>query len=102
MKPLDLEMSQNIRIYRVVQELCTNTLKHAGASSIKLESFVENNDLKLIYRDNGSGLDLEKWKSAENSVGLKSIQQRLKYLKGTIKFDKPKVGFKVEINIKLS
>jgi signal transduction histidine kinase len=102
LKSLELEMAQNIRIYRIIQELCTNTLKHSGASSIKLESIVDRNNLKLIYRDNGSGLDLEKWRSAENSVGFKSIQQRLKYLKGSIKVDKPKIGFKVEINIKLN
>lgn len=96
---VEFEEHQRIRIYRIIQELCTNTIKHAGASSIKLEAFESNEDLELIYQDNGAGLDLEKWRSAENSVGFKSIQQRLKYLKGTIKVDKPKTGFKVEIKI---
>lgn len=96
---VNFEEHQSIRLYRIVQELCTNTVKHAGASSIKIEAFRENGELFIIYRDNGAGLDMEKWRSAENSVGLKSIQQRLKYLKGTIKVEKPKTGFKVELKI---
>jgi two-component sensor histidine kinase/tetratricopeptide (TPR) repeat protein len=94
-----LENHQSIRLYRIIQELCNNTIKHAGASSIKLEAILKNQDLFLVYQDNGSGLDLEKWRSAENSVGFKSIQQRLKYLKGSIKVEKPKKGFKVVIHI---
>ena len=96
---VDFEEHQSIRFYRVIQELCTNTVKHSGATSIKLEAIKSNGDLLITYQDNGSGLDMEKWRSAENSVGFKSIQQRLKYLKGSIKVEKPKIGFKVELKI---
>lgn len=96
---VNFEEHQSIRLYRVIQELCTNTVKHSGASSIKLEAFRSNGDLLIIYQDNGAGLDMDKWRSAENSVGFKSIQQRLKYLKGSIKVEKPKTGFKVELKI---
>lgn len=96
---VEFEEHQSIRIYRIVQELCTNSLKHSGAKSLKLHSELDENYLILIYQDNGTGLDLKKWESAENSVGFKSIQQRLKYLKATMKVEKPKVGFKVEIKI---
>ncbi|MBD3637351.1 MAG: hypothetical protein HUJ25_08370 [Crocinitomicaceae bacterium] len=94
------EEHQSIRIYRIIQELCTNSVKHSGATSIKLEAIKgEEGNLLFVFQDNGSGLDLEKWKSARNSVGFKSIQQRLKYLNGSIKVEKPKTGFKVEVNI---
>lgn len=93
------EDHQSIRLYRIVQELCTNTIKHSGASSIKFEAILDEDELICIYQDNGKGLDLDKWRSADNSVGFKSIQQRLKYLKGSIKVLKPKTGFKVELKI---
>lgn len=99
---VEFEEHQSIRLYRIIQELCTNTIKHAGASSIKLDFIKENGVVYMTYRDNGAGLDLEKWKSAENSVGFKSIQQRLKYLKGTIKVEKPKIGFKVELKFPIA
>jgi signal transduction histidine kinase len=93
------EEYQSIRIYRIMQELCTNTLKHSEASSIKLEAIKQRGILELIYQDNGKGLDLDKWKAANNSVGFKSIEQRLKFLKGTSKVDKTKTGFKIIFKI---
>lgn len=97
----DLEQHQNIRLYRIIQELTTNTLKHSGATSLKLEAhLVGEGEAEITYQDNGSGLDLDKWRSASNSIGFKSIEQRLKYLRGTIKIERPKKGFKVIINIK--
>ena len=55
--------------------------------------------LELIYQDNGKGLDLDKWKAANNSMGFKSVEQRLKFLKGTSKIDKTKTGFKITFKI---
>jgi len=98
---INLEIHQNLRLYRIIQELTTNTLKHSGADAVKLEAVIEeSNTLTVIYQDNGTGINIEKWKSAKNSVGFKSIEQRLKYLKGSIKIEKPKKGFKVIIKIK--
>jgi signal transduction histidine kinase len=96
---LNFEDHQTIRIYRIIQELCNNTIKHSGASSIKIEAAVVGKDVAITYQDNGIGLDLDKWRAGNNSVGFKSIQQRLKYLNGTIRVEKPKKGFKVEIKI---
>ncbi len=92
---LKIEDHQSLRIYRIIQELSTNTIKHSEATAIKLEASYEGKELTLIYQDNGIGLDRDKWKSADNSVGLRSILQRLNYLNGSIKIERPKKGFKV-------
>lgn len=92
---LKIEDHQSLRIYRIIQELSTNTIKHSEATAIKLEAFFNGKELVLIYQDNGIGLDRDKWKSADNSVGLRSILQRLNYLNGSIKIERPKKGFKV-------
>jgi len=92
---LKIEDHQSLRIYRIIQELSTNTIKHSEATAIKLEASFEGKELTLIYQDNGIGLDRDKWKSADNSVGLRSILQRLNYLNGSIKIERPKKGFKV-------
>lgn len=96
---LEFEEHQSIRIYRIIQELSTNSIKHANASSLKLSAYIENNILQITYQDNGSGFDLEKWKAANNSVGFKSIEQRLNHLKGTARVEKVKTGFKIGIKI---
>lgn len=92
---LNIEDHQSLRIYRIIQELSTNTMKHSEATAIKLEAIYDTKELTLIYQDNGKGLDKDKWKSADNSVGLRSILQRLNYLNGSIKIERPKKGFKV-------
>lgn len=98
---IQLQEEKSVRIYRIIQELTTNTLKHAKASAIKLDASLKHDILELTYQDNGVSFYLDKWKSSDNSVGLRSIIQRLGYLEGNIKFEKPKKGFKVILSIKI-
>ncbi|MBK9192843.1 MAG: hypothetical protein IPM77_15840 [Crocinitomicaceae bacterium] len=99
---LTIEDHQSLRIYRIIQELTTNTIKHSEATAIRIEALYDPNHLTIIYQDNGKGMDRDKWKSADNSVGLRSIMQRLNYLNGTIKIERPKKGFKVVMKIQLT
>ena len=73
-----------------------------ASSSIKIETKVESGQLLFTYQDNGKGLDLDKWRAASNSVGFKSIEQRLMILKGTSKIEKVKTGFKIKFKIPIS
>lgn len=98
---IQTEQHQSLRIYRIIQELTTNTIKHSEATALKIEAILDGDVLTIIYQDNGKGFDKEKWKSSDSSVGLRSIQQRLNYLNGTIKFEKPKKGFKAVMKIEL-
>lgn len=100
LEQLNLESSDEIRIYRIIQELTNNTIKHSEASSLKIEFHRNSNRLTIIYQDNGKGMDEEAAKN-QNSVGMKSIVQRLKYLNGTIRIEKQPRGFKAVIRIKL-
>ncbi len=97
---LKLESAKEIRVYRIIQELTNNTVKHAGATSLKVELLEENGTCSLIYQDNGKGFDADK--THENSVGMRSIRQRLRYLHGTIKFEKPPKGIKAIIRFKVN
>lgn len=93
-----IELPKEIRIYRVIQELTNNTVKHSQATSLKLSIELINSDIVLIYQDNGVGFDPDK--GSENSLGLRSINQRIRYLDGTIKYEKPTRGMKVIIKFK--
>lgn len=96
-----IEDHHSLRIYRIIQELTTNTIKHSEATAVRLEAFKQGDTLVLIYQDNGKGLDRDKWKVSDDSVGLRSILQRISYLNGTIKIERPKKGFKVIIKLHL-
>lgn len=65
-------------LYRMVQELLSNIIKHANASQIKVEIWEENRCLFLTMEDNGIGL--KKRKRGQNI--MRSIQRRLMLLKG--------------------
>jgi signal transduction histidine kinase len=77
--PADME----IVVYRVVQELFTNVLKHAEASHVLVQLMRHDDRLSLTFEDDGKGMDellLEKIKGA----GLQNINTRVSYLKGQI------------------
>lgn len=75
-----------IMVYRIVQEMLNNTLKHANASIVNFNLTHEPNILKLNYSDNGSGFDQELLKKSGN-LGLSGLYSRVDFLNGTIQLE---------------
>ena len=77
---------QNNQIYRILQEIIQNTIKHAQASSLHIEISREGHNTMLIRTsDNGVGYELEKVRAANKlGMGLLGIQSRIDYLNGSI------------------
>lgn len=86
-----------VTLYRIVQELFGNSIKHANATLIELNLTVENNWLHLNFKDNGSGFDLTEIK---NGSGLKNMQSRTDFIKGNIEITS-KLGQGTEAAIKV-
>lgn len=77
-----------IMLYRIIQELVHNTLKHSGARNIRVSMNVSEGDLLIHYEDDGVGFDVEKLlASKEEGLGIKSVQSRVDFLNGTLKID---------------
>lgn len=78
---------KNLNIYRIVQEILSNAIKHSGAEKISLlvRTFDEKN-LKIIISDGGKGFDLKSALKTKNHFGLKNIQTRVKTLGGQVNF----------------
>ena len=72
---LESTISQELAkdVYQMVQELITNTLRYAHASAIRLEVTGIQDELTIIYEDNGTGFDTEQ---LSPGMGLKSIRTR--------------------------
>jgi signal transduction histidine kinase len=69
-----------------VQELLQNAVKHSGATEVAIQFLVHHDGLRtLMYEDNGSGFDyVVKRKSG---LGLINIENRVKLINGSIRFD---------------
>ena len=76
-----LEKSSEIIIYRIIQELLNNIMKHAAASEAIVQLIKEEGRFSIIVEDNGKGFDTVSLKN-NNGAGLVSIQSRVDYLKG--------------------
>ncbi len=87
-----------ITIYRVIQELVSNTLKHAGASEITAQVSQLGNELTVIMEDNGRGFDRQT--ALKNGIGLMNVESRVASLNGTVHIDSGKgSGTTITINI---
>jgi signal transduction histidine kinase len=78
-----------IYIYRIVQELVSNVLKHAKATklSLMLTCFKDENLVNILVQDNGSGCDQKTVKSKSDGMGLNSLSKIVQCMQGEILFD---------------
>jgi signal transduction histidine kinase len=89
----EMDYDIEISIYRIIQELLSNSLKHAEAKRIDVQLTGEQNSTSLTYEDNGKGFDFSSSKT-KSGLGLLSIENRIQSLKGTFKIEsQPGKGF---------
>ncbi len=96
-----LNVKLELIIYRTVQELVSNVLKHAEATDLEIQVFRrdEEGELIVIVVDNGKGFDREQVKESK-SLGLDSIDKRITQLGGHFHVDtSPGQGTKVTIHL---
>lgn len=73
-----------VLIYRMIQELIQNALKHAACTSIEVQLIRHNQELTINIEDNGIGFDV---KSNETSFGLMNVRKQVELLNGEITID---------------
>ncbi|MEZ4912189.1 MAG: sensor histidine kinase [Saprospiraceae bacterium] len=97
--PQKIDKMIAITIFRIVQELITNTIKHARANEILIQLNFDENDVVLQYEDDGIGINPSKQIKA--GMGLENIKSRVNYLHGQIAVDTNQgEGFSVMIRLK--
>lgn len=88
-----------ITIYRIVQELIANAVKHSAATKINFECFIKDGQFYLHYADDGKGISPEQFiDDLSTNMGIIGMKKRVQGLNGLITFDsKPNDGLKVHI-----
>lgn len=101
---LQERLQQNIEtvLYRIIQETVNNVIKHAHANSLDIQLTKDQTGINVMIEDNGIGFDASQIEKFEG-IGLKNIQTRVEFLKGTVEFSSEKgKGTLVAIYVPLS
>ncbi|SMO83423.1 Signal transduction histidine kinase [Chryseobacterium rhizoplanae] len=95
-----LPLNIQLNIYRIVQELLANAIKHAEASSILLQCSQSGESFLITIEDNGKGFDKNIEKTTK-SMGLRNLKNRVNYLKGKMEINSDHQGtiINIELNI---
>jgi len=86
-----------IMMFRVLQELSSNTFKYANASKVDIRIEQNKKGMQMLYKDDGVGFEMD---TVKKGIGLKSILSRVEFYGGDVKIKtKPGEGIEVFINL---
>ncbi|RYY67642.1 MAG: sensor histidine kinase [Chitinophagaceae bacterium] len=77
-----VEEQKAVNLYRILQEVVQNTLKHADARRLVVSLTQEKKDLVLATTDDGKGFDYEKLLDQKGGIGLRSLRSRVEIMNG--------------------
>ncbi len=83
--PEKIDNMKALSIYRIIQELLNNAIKHSKAKEILVQLSKQEEELVILFEDDGVGFDPENL--TRQGMGLENIQSRVNYLKGNLHID---------------
>ncbi|MDJ1473353.1 sensor histidine kinase [Xanthocytophaga flava] len=91
----------NIQVFRVIQELLANSVKHSQAEKITIHLNLFEDLLNLVYEDDGTGILTDENSSIQKQqgFGLGNIESRIRAIQGTIQFESSHLGVSYMIDI---
>jgi hypothetical protein len=84
-----LNREQELYVFRILQELVTNTIKYAEAKQVFIKISMEGSNISVEYIDDGKGFQPE---DAENGMGMINIQRRIELMGGNLKIQSERDG----------
>lgn len=82
----NLDNTANTYIYRIIQELVNNAIKHGNPKQILVQMTTTPNKILLTVEDDGKGMDANKM-AISKGIGIINIQHRVNYFKGNVVFE---------------
>ena len=97
-----LENSLELTIFRIVQELITNIIKHANATEATIHITNHDDSLNIMVEDNGIGFNPSQITKTKKGMGISSIDKRVEHLNGNMTIEsEPNKGTTIIIDIPL-
>lgn len=93
----DLPKKAEVNAFRIIQELVSNSLRHAEAKNINVQISSRDNSIQITVEDDGKGFDKNNIDS--NGIGLNNVQSRVDYLNATTDFISNNEGTSYTIEI---
>ena len=81
---VDIPKEKTVNIYRILQEIIHNTLKHAQAIELRIELKQEKQRLVILTEDNGKGFDYNQQSKENTGLGLRNLLSRTEVLGGNM------------------
>lgn len=91
-----------LHVYRIVQELINNLIRHSQAQKVLITLSPEHNGINLAVQHDGKGITDEEFQNllkSKNGIGLKNIANRVEFIKGSISFTNNKAGYRVQLKV---
>jgi len=99
-KEIQVPKDKEIHIFRMIQEIVHNTIKHAHARNLQIGFSEEEGYLLFLAKDDGKGFDKEKVLAGALGLGLRSLESRCEILNGVLSLEsKPGAGTNYFIKI---
>jgi signal transduction histidine kinase len=99
MENIQLEQTVSITIYRIIQELINNTMKHASANSAIVQLQKAGGQITITVEDDGKGFDTGIL-NVNKGIGWVNIRNRIEFLKGKLDISsKPGEGTSIQIEL---
>ena len=96
-----LENTLEVTIFRMIQEILTNAIKHANATEVNVHLTQHDDSLNIIVEDNGEGFNLKNIDKKEG-MGLTNIEKKVEQMGGVFTIDSTeKRGTSILIDIPL-
>ena len=78
-----LSKNEELHLFRIIQELLNNSIKHGNATKLVLKITETKTELQIQYSDNGIGFNVKNALN-KNGLGLKNIKSRVAILNGNL------------------
>ncbi|WP_299521364.1 sensor histidine kinase [Winogradskyella sp.] len=79
-----LENSLELTLFRIIQELITNVVKHAEASEATVHLTNHDDSINIMVEDNGKGFNPSQITKTKKGMGISSIDKRVEHLDGKL------------------
>ena len=99
----ELSKEKSVNLFRIVQEITHNTIKHAHAKELKIELRSRGENIFLLAADDGSGFDYDVLIRESSGLGLRSLLSRAEVMGGELFVESgPGKGTRYQFEIPLS